>query len=155
MTMPDHRDDSTDERPTGQPEVDATTSYLHREVPAPSPELIRLWVELGKENPWICEADDPPFTIESFHICATMHDLIDRLSQGNWTLGQGFALGDLCFINQIDGAGEWLVIRGELPFESYTYRARNEDHTAAAIRFGIFVAEITVATDEQLRALDY
>ena len=71
-------------------------------------ESVLRWLEIGLRNPWIREACDPPFTRKSFHRCATREELRERIWHGNWCLGQAFYLGDLCFIQQVDGGDEWL-----------------------------------------------
>ena len=45
-------------------------------------------------------------------------DLKGYLEHGNWCLGSAFYLGDVCFIEQVAGAGEWLVIKQNVAFES-------------------------------------
>jgi hypothetical protein len=64
-------------------------------------------------NPWIRQANDPPFDTQSF--CPCVHD-------DNWTLGQAFFRGDLCFVQQVDGGDEWLAIKQDMPFESISFR---------------------------------
>ena len=56
-------------------------------------EVLELWLALGMSNPWIAEAVDPPFTRQSIHVCSSREELVTRLFQGSWCLGQGFALG--------------------------------------------------------------
>jgi hypothetical protein len=114
-----------------------------------SPWLL-AWLNIGNRNPWIREADDPPFNEESFCECATIEGLKERLLVGNWCLGQAFYLGRLCFINQVDGGDEWLTIRDDLPFESLTAVLMIQDGS-----FDRFLADVNAATDEQLRSLTY
>lgn len=85
--------------------------------------LKTAWVEVGRENPWIRQADDPEFDWDSFGKEESVSSLVERLLHGNWCLGQAFFIGDLCFINQVDGGDEWLVIKGSVPFESFTCEA--------------------------------
>jgi hypothetical protein len=118
-------------------------------------ELIRSWIAIGRENPWISEADDPPFTELSFHLCQDIRELAEKLLHGNWCLGQAFALDDLCFINQIDGGDEWLTIRGATSFESITMQTFDEAREQAEARLYETIDCIRRATDEQLRRLDY
>lgn len=120
------------------------------------------FVQAARSNPWISEATDPPFSFRSISFLATADDLADVLQAGNWTLGQGFAVGDVCFINQVDGGDEWLVICGSLPFESYTYETPEErdvrkkgEGDPARERLRRFLADVQAATDEQLRTLTY
>jgi hypothetical protein len=78
-------------------------------VPWNPADPIENWIALGRANPWIRRAWDPPLTRRSFTRCADDAVPEARLEHGNWCLGSAFYLGDLCFIEQTDGAGEWLV----------------------------------------------
>jgi hypothetical protein len=111
---------------------------------------IATWVALGEENRWIRRACDPPFTRQSFSACADEADLKQRLGHGNWCLGTAFYFGDLCFIEQQSGAGEWLVIKRNIAFES----ASCGDMIAAGT-FDGFLADIQTATIEQCATLNY
>lgn len=111
------------------------------------------WLDLGKKNPWIREANDPPFNSQSFHECKDDAELLDKFACGNWCLGQAFYVGDLCFINQIDGGDEWLTIKKDVPFESISFRLiiqRDGREAAQAI-----IDRIREATIERCRSLDY
>jgi hypothetical protein len=111
---------------------------------------IETWLALGRENPWIRRAWDPPFTRRSFTACADAAELKARLDHGNWCLGVAFFLGDLCFIEQVDGAGEWLVIKQNVAFDSVSCGNMIEQGT-----FDAFLADIQAATLEQCAALEY
>lgn len=67
------------------------------------------WLKAGKDNVWISQAWDPAFNLESFHHCINPTELLIYILHGNWSLGQAFTLGHLCFINQVDGGDEWAV----------------------------------------------
>ncbi|SFH20841.1 hypothetical protein SAMN05660649_04245 [Desulfotomaculum arcticum] len=112
-------------------------------------ELIQKWLEIGNNNPWIRDSYDPPFTKESFYRCDTLEELYFEISKGNWCLAQAFYLGNIAFINQVDGGDEWLVIRGALPFESITVRRFKPDE------FSNFYNRCIKATDEELTELMY
>ena len=102
----------------------AETRYgiLHvRVVPELPTELRRAWFQIGRENPWIHEAYDPPFLIDGFVGCYSIEELEERIGHGNWSLGTSFYYRDLCFINQINGGDEWLTIRHGIAFESITF----------------------------------
>src|SRR6202042_1564420 len=71
--------------------------------------LVLEWLKLGKQYPWIKEAEDPPFNTQSFQECQTDKELLEKFEHGNWSLGQAFYVGNLCFINQVDGGDEWLT----------------------------------------------
>jgi hypothetical protein len=73
-----------------------------------------------------------------------------RLSHGNWCVGSAFFLCDLCFIEQQAGAGEWLVIKQNIPFESVSCGDMIDAGT-----FDAFLADIQTATTEQCAALKY
>ena len=83
--------------------------------------VLRNWLREGRTNPWIKHAEDPKFSEESFVECNNVVDIMDKFSYGNYCLGQGFYIGDVCFINQDNGGDEWLVIKGKgKNFESIT-----------------------------------
>lgn len=84
-------------------------------------ELLTSWLAIGKRNYWINSATDPEFTIKSLSKCETIDELEKKIGQGNWCLGQGFYFRNLCFINQMNGGDEWLTIKNDLAFESYTF----------------------------------
>lgn len=46
-----------------------------------SKELIRAWIKIGKGNPWIRYACDPPFNENSFCECLSIDEL-ERLDTG-------------------------------------------------------------------------
>lgn len=83
--------------------------------------LVMKWLEIGKKNPWIREANDPPFNTQSFHECKTDRELLEKCEHGNWCTGQAFYVGNLCFINQVNGGGEWLTIKDGMAFESISF----------------------------------
>lgn len=114
---------------------------------------LQKWLKIGLRNRWIREAYDPPFTIKSFHECKTIKYLIDRLKRGNYCLGQAFYYKNMCFINQIDGGDEWLVIRDEIPFESWS--CRHVIEYCGEEKFKNILARMMNATDDQLKNLDY
>ena len=117
--------------------------------------LITTWLKIGNQNQWIAEAWDPPFDLQSFHICQDIHDLADRILHGNWGLGQAYVLGDICFINQVNGGDEWLTIKGQTPFESITMQAGQESLEQAKSRLVGTVKSIQVATEQQCKELKY
>ena len=116
---------------------------------------IKAWLEIGNRNQWIVEAWDPPFDAQSFTICKDVNDLAERILQGNWCLGQAYVLGDICFINQINGGDEWLTIKGRTSFESITMQTFDESREAAETRLRQTIARIQAATEEQCKKLEY
>lgn len=111
------------------------------------------WLQRGKKNLWIREAEDPPFTTSSFHECKTDGELLEKFKHGNWCLGQAFHIGDLCFINQVNGGDEWLTIKGNTPFESISFgHIIERDGIEAAQKV---IDDIRAATIEQCKKLEY
>jgi hypothetical protein len=125
---------------------------LERIEPTPrcAADPLETWLALGLANPWIRRACDPPFTRRSFTQCSDAADLKARLEHGNWCLGSAFYVGDLCFIEQAAGAGEWLVINQNVAFESASCGAMIANGT-----FDDFLSRIQAATPEQCARLAY
>ena len=111
---------------------------------------VSTWLAIGEANRWIRRACDPPFTRASFAECADAAELAARLTHGNWCLGQAFFFGDLCFIQQVGGGDEWLVIKENVAFESASCA-----HMIAGGTFGEFLSRIGAATLEACAALAY
>lgn len=84
-------------------------------------ELLQFWLAIGNKNFWISGAYDPPFTIASLTKTNSIEELKTLIQKGNWCLGQGFYYQNLCFIDQVDGGDEWLTIRADLDFNSFTF----------------------------------
>ncbi len=76
---------------------------------------IAVWLQFGRLNPWIAAASDPPFTEHSFTHCSSDAELLDYLEAGNWSCGQAFWRGELCFMELADAGDKWLVLRGAVP----------------------------------------
>jgi Domain of unknown function (DUF3846) len=121
-----------------------------RVVPELDDALREQWYQLGITNPWIKEADDPPFTRNSFVGCFSLKELEDQLGFGNWSLGTAFYYRDLCFINQINGGDEWLTIRHGIAFESITFRSYIENGEFASL-----ITRLLTASKEQCQRLEY
>lgn len=113
-------------------------------------QLIDKWLEIGRANPWIRMADDPPFTRESFKRCQSVEELKDELTRVAWSLGTALHYQDLCLINQVDGGDEWLTIRHEVAFESITFAPIIEDG-----EFENLITRLLSATKEQCLKLEY
>lgn len=84
-------------------------------------ELLNVWESIGKKNHWIRQAYDPPFDKSCLRKCNSLEELQAFIAHGNWCLGQGFYYKNICFINQIDGGDEWLAIKDNYDFESFTF----------------------------------
>lgn len=138
------------------------------------------WLKIGKSNIWIKEAEDPAFTLESFHVCADRAEFFTKFEHGNWCLGQAWVLGELAFINQVEGGDEYLVIRRGVKFESLSVAhvlrgdgrgPQPEGADDATLRLWMagrlprtpageaalnaWLDDALAATDEELRSLNY
>jgi hypothetical protein len=114
---------------------------------------IPTWLKIGKENPWIRQAGDPPFDTRSFYACVHDDELLDKFAHGNWCLGQAFYRGDLCFIQQRNGGDEWLVIKQDVPFESISFGRMVRDHGREAAQ--TLLDRLRTASVERCRSLEY
>lgn len=112
-------------------------------------DKIKTWLRIGKRNPWISEAVDPEFNRDILYESKDFEELWDMVSQGNWSLGLSFYCGNICLINQINAVDEWLVIKENLPFESFTVEAIGRE------KFLHYMRCIQHATLEQCRKLEY
>jgi hypothetical protein len=113
-------------------------------------ELIKLWIKIGRNNPWIKYACDPPFNEISFCECSSIDELAEKIGHGNWCLGAAFFYKNICFINQVDGGDEWLTIKDDYAFESFTF--------SRIIKDGLFkgyIERLLAATREQCIKLEY
>src|SRR5260221_131929 len=61
-----------------------------RVVPVLDDELRDTWFKLGRDNPWIKTADDPPFTENSFIGCYSVDELAERIRGTVWAVGAAF-----------------------------------------------------------------
>ena len=121
-----------------------------------SPELGLVqsaWLDIGSRNTWISEAYDPPFGARSFVSCYNATELLFWLMHGNWGIGNAFILGNLCFINQVNGGDEWLVIKDDYSFESFTWELIVKQGGANA--FYMMILDLQTATREQCKGLKY
>ncbi|OVE79907.1 hypothetical protein BVY01_01280 [bacterium I07] len=111
---------------------------------------IETWIRIGCQNSWIAGAYDPEFSEKSFAECQTQDELENQFIHGNWCLGQAFYYQNICFINQVNGGDEWLVIRDDIAFESFTCSKIIERG-----EFDELIGRIQTATPEQLKSLNY
>jgi hypothetical protein len=112
--------------------------------------LLIIWEQIGLKNYWIPEAYDPPFTSKSFCKCNSVEELESYLKKGNWSLGQAFYNKNLCFINQVEGGDEWLTIKDDYAFESYTFERIIKQGT-----FPLYIEDFLSATKEECLQLKY
>jgi hypothetical protein len=142
----------------------STGEYFARQTPWINPHevgtiesqkkrLVMKWLEIGKKNPSIRLANDPPLNTQSFHECQTDKELLAKFEHGNWCNGQAFFVGNLCFINQVNGGDEWLTIKDDTPFESISFghiikhKGLNEAQK--------LLDDIRASSVEQCKKLDY
>lgn len=69
------------------------------------------WVELGRNARVLGQARELLLTTQSFQECETDAELLEKLRQPYWQLGQAFFIGNLCFVNLANQRGEWLVMK--------------------------------------------
>lgn len=107
-----------------------------------------IWVHLGQDSYFYDYAARWPFqTLAHFFV------------YNNWSLGTAAYYQDpqtghwLCFINQIEGGGEWLTIRNNLAFESVSFHIIIEKYGPEKV--AEYIRWFCDATEEQLRRLDY
>lgn len=134
-----------------RPEVYA--EFVAAQAEPKQSRFMSKWLDIGKKNEWICEAYDPPFNTKSFHQCKDDAELIDKFKHGNWSLGQAFHIGDLCFIQQVDGGDEWLTIKEDQAFESISFGRIIERGGREAAQE--IIDRIRKAKIEKCRSLDY
>lgn len=111
------------------------------------------WLALGSKNIWIRRACDPHFNKRSFYECQDMAELIGKFRHGNWSLGSAFTLGNLCFIQQVDGGDEWLTIKEDVAFESLSCGWIIEHHGEPYLI--AMIEAIQRASKEACKRLDY
>lgn len=116
---------------------------------AAMPRLER-WLAIGRANAWIREAYDPPFTETSFALCRTAAQMAAAVDRNHWGVGAAFVLAgtDVCMIQQCDGPGEFLMIRGGVAFDSWT---TGEPHIHGAKLVAYLNAVVAAPLDERGR----
>lgn len=112
-------------------------------------ELKAIWYKLGKKNPWIRNAYDPEFTVSGMFEKKSVQELYEHFQHGNWCLGDCVFFKNICFINQVDGGSEYLVIRDGIDFESISADWFSLEKLTQ------FVQSVENATDDQLKNLTY
>jgi hypothetical protein len=114
---------------------------------------IPTWVRLGKQSPWIRQANDPPFNTECFQACGNDNELLDKFEQGNWCVGQAFWRGDLCVVQQKNAGDEWLVIKQDVVVDSVSFGNIIKQKGRDAAKD--LLDRIQSASLERCRELDY
>jgi hypothetical protein len=75
------------------------------------------YLRIGRGNPWIKSAWDPPFNEDSFALITSPDEMRKAFEFGNWCNGTAFIYRDpatgaeACFIEQGEANNEWLTIR--------------------------------------------
>jgi hypothetical protein len=113
-------------------------------------------VQKCQENPWLKRGgipfeDDPPMELDYGYVFTevqTVEQLVERLSQGNWAIRQGFVYKNLALINQVNGGDEWWAVR-KLPdgrlqaFESISFeRAIERGHFSDGETVGAYIERL-------------
>jgi hypothetical protein len=75
---------------------------------------IPTWLRVGRADPRMRDAADPPFDTRSFHACLSDDELLDRLANTTGSPGQAFYRGETCVI-RLGGGDEWLVVNRDMP----------------------------------------
>lgn len=125
------------------------TTLTKNSMPKRTPPHLIRWLNIGRKNLWIREAEDPTFDFHSFTQCDTYAELADWVLKGNWCLGQAFYCKDICLINQVHGGDEWLVIKGDIPFESFTCSLIGRERLISTLE------DIEASTEEECKRLEY
>lgn len=81
--------------------------------------LLDTWLTIGNANPWIRGSE---FSEQTFSLCRSTEQMACAVDRNNWAVGTAFVLAgsDVCMIQQEDGLGEFLMIRGTEAFDSWT-----------------------------------
>jgi hypothetical protein len=90
------------------------------------------------------------FDKASFTGCYSVDELAEWLTTAEWVTGTAFYYRDLCFIAQVDGGDEWLIIRHGLAFESLSVKPAIENGTFASL-----VRRLLAASQEQCQQRTY
>lgn len=139
-------------------------AYLVPEITASQKEFIEMCYKIGMKNYWCsgtAARSDGDYIVEedrlnknSFKIYENLEEIKETLSRDNWCLGTSCIYNDLCFMNQVDGGGEWLTIKrfGDeaIAFESMSMAAIIKDG-----KFEETIRRLATATKEQCQTLTY
>lgn len=92
------------------------------------------WYEIGIKNPWVRAAYDPPFKRNSIYPVETAEQLAEWVAETGWCIGAARWWDDQCWINQIEGGSEWMVIKQDVAFESMSGYLMGPTQILQAIR---------------------
>lgn len=105
------------------------------------------WVEMAQDNYFI---GDRLNDVKQIEVCLTREELRSYFEHGNWATGQGFAYGDLCFIQQQNGGDEYWTIKQGVAFESISW-----GRVIKAGGFDDLLNRLVTASLEKCKSLDY
>ena len=139
-------------------------NYEYLMPTASQKEFIEMCYKIGMKNGW-CSGryaiQDGDYITEedrlnknSFKIYHELAELKETLSRSNWCIGTACIYNDLCFMNQVDGGGEWLTIKRfgkeAIAFESMTMSLIIQDG-----EFEETISRLEAATKEQCQTRTY
>lgn len=118
----------------------------------PPPDLLAQWLAMGRADPYISAAYDPPFTENSFRHCGSREELRRWFADYDcWALGVAFSFADICFVNWVEGSSDWRVFRHGIAFESISM-----DRIAPQpAEFSRLLDRLLAATPDQCRTCTY
>jgi hypothetical protein len=127
--------------------------------------VVLAFMKKANENPWIngrvsIEDGDPLSAMEyalnrnKFTFAHRFKVLKEFFEHGNWAQNEAIVYRDLCFVQQINGGDEWLVMKWfkdhAISFESMSFRF--------ALKRGDFediINDLCNATEEQCKNLEW
>ncbi|MBW1860327.1 MAG: hypothetical protein JRI70_09725 [Deltaproteobacteria bacterium] len=138
--------------------------YLEEHLTPVQTQFIEECYQIGMRNGW-CSGKfaqmDGDYIVEedrlnknSFKIYADLEELKDVLSRSNWCLGTSCVYHDLCFMNQVDGGGEWLTIK-RFDDEVIAFESMSMSIIVEAGEFEDTIQRLEAATKEQCRTYTY
>jgi hypothetical protein len=126
-------------------------------------EMEHLITEAVQSNPWVkvfgCDfQDDPMMEVEydyEYTWVSCIGELKAIMEHGNWAIRTAFVLGDLCFMQQVNGGDEWLTLKffkehGWVSFESISFELVIRDG-----EFEDLIARLITASYEDCKGLNY
>lgn len=127
-------------------------------------EFMEMCYKIGMKNGWCsgkyamqdgdCIVEEDRLNRNSFKVYADLAELKETLSRSNWCIGTSCIYNDLCFMNQVEGGGEWLTIKrfGDeaIAFESISMSLIIKDG-----EFEDMIRRLETATKGQCRTLNY
>lgn len=111
-------------------------------------DWIPTWLDISRVRRLSAATDEP---LESRRICRhpTVHALAAAARSPYQARGNAHCWRNVCLINQVEGGTEFLVVREDLPFESFSTRLSSEVGLVADL------VSIYYSSQEECRAWDY